>query len=196
MTPMTMSLSGSPGQPASLYQDKNFHKLLSSKAASLYDNPLFSNVTVITKESTFNGHKILFSIRSDDWGAGPGNLVNTNVLNWKHLDENISRKLLEWVYLGTPLINDLDTDEESLEILKVARSLGLTEMKLKCQIKLLTSSSKLKPPSKKAKRPQKKIKYLYSVLKPRRDSSLIDHHYAREAKIDHNYIREAKIRIP
>ena len=68
-------------------------------------------------------------------------------------------------------------------------------MKLKCQIKLLTSSSKLKPPSKKAKRPQKKIKYLYSVLKPRRDSSLIDHHYAREAKIDHNYIREAKIRI-
>ena len=62
-------------------------------------------------------------------------------------------------------------------------------MKLKCQIKLLTSSSKLKPPSKKAKRPQKKIKYLYSVLKPRRDSSLIDHHYAREAKIDHNYIR-------
>ena len=102
MTPMT--------------KDKTFHKLLSSKAASLYDNPLFSNVTVITKESTFNGHKILFSIRSDDWGAGPGNLVNTNVLNWKHLDENISRKLLEWVYLGTPLINDQDTDEESLEI--------------------------------------------------------------------------------
>ena len=124
MTPMTMSLSGSPGQPASLYQDKNFHKLLSFKAASLYDNPLFSNVTVINKES----------IRSDDWGAGPGNLVNTNVLNWKHLDENISRKLLEWVYLGTPLINDQDTDEESLEILKVARSLGLTEMKLKCKI--------------------------------------------------------------
>ena len=66
--------------------------------------------------------------------AGLGNLVNTNVLNWKHLDENISRKLLEWVYLGTPLINDQDTDEESLEILKVARSLGLTEMKLKCKI--------------------------------------------------------------
>ena len=55
---------------------------------------------------------------------GPGNLINTNVFNWKHIEENISKITLEWVDLGTALIDDKDSDEKSLEVLEAERPLA------------------------------------------------------------------------
>ena len=112
--------------------DVSYQNLLVVRAVSLFDNPIFSDITIITKNSTFNGHKFLLSIRSCDWGTGGGNLVNKNVIDLRHIDESLSQALLSWVYFGAPVIKDTDDNEQFFKILCAASSLGLRDLEKKC----------------------------------------------------------------
>ena len=68
-----------------------FSSALVTRAASLRDNPQYSDIIIPTR--SFHAHKIILSARSSDWGRGV-DLSSSVVLDWKAFSDQTCGALL------------------------------------------------------------------------------------------------------
>ena len=70
-----------------------FSSALVTRAASLRDNPQYSDLEIIIPTRSFHAHKIILSARSSDWGRGV-DLSSSVVLDWKAFSDQTCGALL------------------------------------------------------------------------------------------------------
>ena len=75
-----------------------FSSALVTRAASLRDNPQYSDLEIIIPTRSFHAHKIILSARSSDWGRGV-DLSSSVVLDWKAFSDQTCGDILDYIYL-------------------------------------------------------------------------------------------------
>lgn len=64
--------------------------------ASLFEQELYSDLTILLQGSSVKAHKFILSCRSDEWGVL--NLNEVTELDWSDIPQDIGYSLLKWVY--------------------------------------------------------------------------------------------------
>ena len=75
----------------------DFASALVTRVASMRDNPLYSDLEILTPTRSYKAHKIVLSARSSDWGLGV-DLSSSDVLDWRHWSDQRCEDLLDYLY--------------------------------------------------------------------------------------------------
>lgn len=76
-------------------QDTFVSRLLKT-VANLFEQELYSDLTINMRQTSIKAHKFILSSRSDEWGVL--NLNDVSELDWHNIREEIGYALLKWVY--------------------------------------------------------------------------------------------------
>ncbi|XP_023334642.1 rabankyrin-5 [Eurytemora carolleeae] len=117
-------------------QDSFISRLLAT-VSSLYNQPLYSDLTIITPSSNIHAHKFVLSCRSDCWGVS--SLSEVESLNWVNLGEDVSLALLRWIY--TDQITLSGGDQFTLTLMAVGSQFKLRALVDSCEQNLVSSVS-------------------------------------------------------
>ena len=108
--------------------------------ASLHNQPLYSDLTILTPSSQLSAHKFVLDTRSNHWGVSSLNEVQT--LDWSHLEEDVSTSLLGWVYTDSvSLVSGEAGDRFTLQLMSAASRFQLNQLVDKCEQALVSSVS-------------------------------------------------------
>jgi methenyltetrahydromethanopterin cyclohydrolase len=88
-------------------QDTFVSRLLKT-VANLFEQELYSDLTIALRQSTIKAHKFILSSRSDEWGVM--NLNDVGELDWRDIKEEIGYALLKWVYTDNIQVTGKDDD--------------------------------------------------------------------------------------
>ena len=77
---------------------KHLSNSLIKTYAELRNNPLHSDLKIVSKNQTYYGHKVIFYTRSKKWGREK-TLAGVYVLNWTHWSDQTIQDILDFVYL-------------------------------------------------------------------------------------------------
>jgi ankyrin repeat protein len=118
----------------------SFVSRLLDTVASLHNQPLYSDLTIITPSSNLHSHKFVLSCRSDTWGVP--SLAEVESLDWTGLEEAVSTALLSWVYTDRlELGGGEEGDRFTLALMAAASSFALGPLVDRCEQHLMSSVS-------------------------------------------------------
>uniref|UniRef100_A0A2R5LJ33 Ankyrin repeat and fyve domain-containing protein 1 n=1 Tax=Ornithodoros turicata TaxID=34597 RepID=A0A2R5LJ33_9ACAR len=115
--------------------DNSFVARLLKTVASLFDQELYSDLTVRLDGKTVRAHKLVFSCRSNSWGVA--DLANEDQLDLTDIPQEMGMVLLRWVY--TDQIEPGLKDTFLLELMKTAKRFALDTLVQKCEEGLMSS---------------------------------------------------------
>jgi len=121
-------------------EDDSFVCRLLSTVASLHNQPLYSDLTILTPSSQLSAHKFVLDTRSNSWGVT--SLAEVQTLDWSHLEDDVSNSLLGWVYTDTvSLVSGDQGDRFTLQLMAAASKFQLLQLVDKCEQQLVSSVS-------------------------------------------------------
>jgi len=113
---------------------------LLATVAGLHNQPLYSDLTILTPASQLSAHKFVLSCRSSSWGAST--LAEVQTLDWSDLEETVSSALLAWVYTDSvSLVSGDQGDRFTLQLMAAASKFGLSQLVDRCEQALMSSVS-------------------------------------------------------
>ena len=113
---------------------------LLSTVASLHNQPLYSDLTILTQSKQLSAHKFVMDTRSRQWGVS--SLAEVQTLDWSHLEEEVASALLSWVYTDTvSLVSGEAGDRFTLQLMAAASAYGLLALVDTCEDALVSSVS-------------------------------------------------------
>ena len=119
-------------------EDNSFVSKLLKTVAGLFDKELYSDLTIMLKNSSIKGHKFILSARSDTWGSQ--NLSATETLDLSDIPEERALALIKWVYTDQIELNTTSNDGDfALDIMKTAKRFNLSSLVEKCELTLISS---------------------------------------------------------
>ncbi|KAK2174571.1 hypothetical protein NP493_794g01007 [Ridgeia piscesae] len=116
--------------------EDNFVSRLLKTISSLYNNELYSDLTVKLDDGTIiKAHKFVLAARSDTWGVK--DLSHVSELFLSDISTHIGEALLQWVY--TDDLKLAEDDTFLLELMKAATTYQLTALVHRCEHALMSS---------------------------------------------------------
>jgi hypothetical protein len=113
---------------------------LLATVSGLHNQPLYSDLTILTPASQLSAHKFVLSCRSSKWGVS--SLAEVQTLDWSDLEESVSTSLLAWVYTDTvALLSGDQGDRFTLLLMAAASKFGLAQLVDRCEQALVSSVS-------------------------------------------------------
>ena len=111
-----------------------FSSALVTRAASLRDNPQYSDLEIIIPTRSFHAHKIILSARSSDWGRGV-DLSSSVVLDWKAFSDQTCGDILDFIYLDEVkcLVDNTYDDVRVIELMSCASFFSLNLLVARCE---------------------------------------------------------------
>ncbi|XP_065201380.1 rabankyrin-5 [Planococcus citri] len=99
----------------------------------LYDNPTFSDLTILLSNREVPAHKIIFKARSNAWGSV--NLTDTSTLDWSDMSIDTALALLKWIY--TDQVDFSKGEDFTLDLMKTANTYQLDDLIAKSEKALM-----------------------------------------------------------
>ena len=131
-------LAAQSGSSAS--SSSSFVSRLLATVAGLHNQPLYSDLTIITPSCNLHSHKFVLSCRSDTWGVP--SLSEVESLDWSSLEEGVATTLLSWVYTDQlHLAGGKEGDRFTLALMAAASKFQLTPLVERCEQGLMSSVS-------------------------------------------------------
>jgi len=113
---------------------------LLATVSGLHNQPLYSDLTILTPASQLSAHKFVLSCRSSDWGVS--SLAEVQTLDWSDLEEGVSTALLSWVYTDSvSLVSGDQGDRFTLQLMAAASKFKLKHLMDRCEQALVSSVS-------------------------------------------------------
>ena len=111
--------------------------------AELRNNPLHSDVRIISENSTYYGHKVILYGRSKKWGQDK-TLAGTSILNWTKWSDQTIKDILDFVYLDrvTFLEDDRYDDLRTIKLMSAATYFSLDHLVTLCEESLQKSKDR------------------------------------------------------
>ena len=114
---------------------------LLSTVASLHNQPLYSDLTILTQSRQLSAHKFVLDSRSRHW-SGDSSLAEVQTLDWSSMEEEVSSALLAWVYTDTvSLVSGDAGDRFTLQLMAAASRFSLSSLVDRCEDALVSSVS-------------------------------------------------------
>ena len=118
-------------------QDSFVCRLLST-VASLHNQTLYSDLTILTTTSSIPAHKFVLDSRSTSWGVA--SLAEAESLDWRELEEEVSSSLVKWIYTDTvSLTGGEEGDRFTLQLMAAASKFSLQQLVETCEQALVSS---------------------------------------------------------
>lgn len=116
-------------------EENSFVPRLLKIVAGMFNQPLYSDLTIRLKETNLFGHKFILSARAQTWASS--DLSTMETLDLSALNNEIAFSLVKWIY--TDHIDLTGKSEDFiLEIMKAAKSYNLTSLVEKCEKTLMS----------------------------------------------------------
>ncbi|KAK3918452.1 Rabankyrin-5, partial [Frankliniella fusca] len=103
--------------------------------AGLYNQTVYSDITVKLKSREIPAHSFVLAARSQDWGSQ--SLSECKSLDWTNLESNVAETLLRWVY--TDQVDLSGGDGHLLDLMRAASTFSLEDLVNKCENALMAS---------------------------------------------------------
>nr|XP_037289089.1 LOW QUALITY PROTEIN: rabankyrin-5-like [Rhipicephalus microplus] len=113
----------------------SFVSRLLKTVASLFDQELYSDLTVQLNGKSIRAHKFVLSCRSQTWGVG--NLADVDTLDLTDIQPDVGLVLLRWVY--TDQMESGLQDGFLLDLMKTAKRFSLDSLLSRCEESLVSS---------------------------------------------------------
>jgi len=127
-------------QSGSSTSSSSFVSRLLATVAGLHNQPLYSDLTIITPSCNLHSHKFVLSCRSDTWGVP--SLSEVESLDWSSLEEGVATTLLSWVYTDQlHLAGGKEGDRFTLALMAAASKFQLAPLVERCEQSLMSSVS-------------------------------------------------------
>ena len=130
-------LAVASAQAGNTEQDSFVCRLL-SLVAGLHNQPLYSDLTILTPSNQLAAHKFVLDSRSSQWGVT--SLAEVETLDWTDLEEEVSSSLLRWVYTDVVSLTTGDQgDGFTLQLMAAASKFSLHQLVETCEQALVSS---------------------------------------------------------
>jgi len=126
-------LAATAGKP----EKGSFVSKLLDTVSSLYNQPLYSDLSIVLPSTTIHGHKFVLSARSDSWRVP--SLSSVESLDWTDLAEDVASSLLGWVYKDIVTFNK--GDQFTMDLMAAASQFKLGPLVDRCEQTLMASVS-------------------------------------------------------
>ncbi|EEC09893.1 ankyrin repeat containing protein [Ixodes scapularis] len=113
----------------------SFVSRLLKTVANLFDQELYSDLTVQLDGRTVRAHRFVLSCRSQTWGVG--NLADVDTLDFTDIRPDVGLVLLRWVYTDQMELGLEDTF--LLDLMKTAKRFSLESLMNRCEEALMSS---------------------------------------------------------
>ncbi|XP_077510441.1 rabankyrin-5 isoform X1 [Amblyomma americanum] len=113
----------------------SFVSRLLKTVASLFDQELYSDLTVQLNGKSVRAHRFVLSCRSQTWGVG--NLADVDTLDLTDIQPDVGLVLLRWVY--TDQMESGLQDSFLLDLMKTAKRFSLDSLLNRCEEALMSS---------------------------------------------------------
>ena len=116
-------------------EKKSFPELLKSHFSYLYKNQAYSDIIILSRNASFDCHRVVLAARSINWGV-KGGLSSRKVINLNRVEDDIVENIIKWCYMDHTVISDKVQDVTIIKYLALASSLGLKLLEDLCVQKI------------------------------------------------------------
>ena len=109
-----------------------FLDLILSKLRKSFNNPEFSDVRIVSRNTTFYAHKLILTTRAGVWSSME-KFADIEVLCWNQIEDEVAERILRWIYMGERILCEKDSKFFVKSLVKAAEFLKLSDVLEICE---------------------------------------------------------------